>query len=62
MKLNWKLLIFDFLVVVWLILVISTWNDTDDFRMFREIVMGICLLIWRIDAHYNFYQKERRLY
>lgn len=59
---NWKLLIFDVMVIAWIVITIVIWQDRDDFGKFRDIVMGVCLLIWRIDAHYTFYKKERRWY
>lgn len=59
---NWKLLIFDILVMAWIIITIVIWHERDDFAKFRDIVMGICLLVWRADAHYSFYKKEKRFY
>ncbi len=62
MKLNWKLLIFDLLVIAWIAIAMLAWQDRDEYGKFRDIVMGVMLLVWRIDAHYSFYKKEKRFY
>lgn len=59
---NWKLLIFDVMAITWLILTIYLWPERDDAKQFRDIVMGGLLFFWRIEAHYSFYKKNRRVY
>lgn len=59
---NWKLLIFDVLVLAWITAAIMAWPEREEYGKWRDIVMSFCLLIWRADAHYTFYKKERRFY
>lgn len=59
---NWKLLIFDLLTIAWIVITVVLWQDREEYGKFRDIVMGICLLVWRADAHYSFYKTKRRFY
>jgi hypothetical protein len=62
MKLNWKLLLVDLWSLTLISWIIFRWPVSNNFSKFGGIVFLIYLLINRIDAHYQFYKKQRRFY
>lgn len=59
---NWKLLVFDVLAIAWVSITAYIWAEQDNHERFRDVVLGVCIVFWRIDAHYTFYKNKRRLY
>lgn len=62
MQANWKLIIFDILILLHLCLTFYAWNDIDNFHRFLWLVFGIMWLARQVFEHISFYNKERRLF
>ncbi len=61
-KMNWKLLVLDILTLAYIVLNIYSWNEMEPVKKMMHTILAIGWICFRIDDHYQFYKKERRLY
>ena len=62
MRANWKLIIFDALILTYIGLNIYQWNDLSDLKKFMYATLSILWLVRQVDEHISFYKKHRRFY
>lgn len=62
MQANWKLIIFDVLVLLHMGLIFYGWNAIDNLHRFLWLVFGLMWLARQVYEHVSFYKKQRRLF
>ena len=60
--LNWKLMIFDVLILVYLFINIYDWDNQSELKKFVHQILGISWLARQVYEHISFYKKARRFY
>ena len=59
MQVNWKLILFDIILLFLVGFIIYGWSDRDNFHKFLDIIMVVILFVSQIDRHTSFYKKKK---
>ncbi len=62
MKINWKLIVFDFFLLLFIGVTFYNWDQLDNFKKFMYSIMGFIFIIQQVERHISFYKKENKIY